>query len=162
MNKLSPQEIAARNAANKAANKVRDRAFSQRRAGRRRERDAAESAARQSDAYNAYEAANRAFDEALNARRLVLETIDQKIAEMQQQRAELEASEQTKVIAARAAESAAFKEWKAVEHELLQQVDNKYPDMVNCNYVSVWTPTPEVLSAMEQAYNDALKDAGNA
>lgn len=152
MSKMTPEQKAA----NKAAQKVRDRAFTARRREYYKARDEAEHMAEESAFARRREQAVEAMDKEWRARNEACKAIENKIIELQ------EKLERTKKLFAMSMEpkksdrDAAVREFHAHVDHLRDLVDERFPGMKDCRYVSQWQIPADVQAEMDAAAKETI------
>lgn len=137
--------------ANKAANKVRDKAFS----ARRREYNAAQTAATEkaatSECRKLVEAANADWDREWDDRNRTISDIEREIAELEERKGRIKAQYALSLRPKKEARDAAHVAFRKHERDLQDAVNAQYLDVVGVWYVSQWKIPADVQAQMDAA-----------
>ncbi|KVP96592.1 hypothetical protein WJ97_11955 [Burkholderia ubonensis] len=124
--------------ANEAAAMERTQAFNARRRVYQEEHEAAEKAADQLPEQVELEAARAAVDAATEERTQALAAIDEQIAHLQAQRVAVDEQHRVVLEGVRQRRDAAWSARATAGWKLKAEVNERYPDMVNCWHPSLW------------------------
>jgi hypothetical protein len=147
MSKLTPLHKEA----NKAAYKIRDRAFAERKRAYRKAINEAEQRVEQSDVKRAVDAAQEAFDRAIEEHDAAADSLRRQILALQEQLAQIKSANNLNLEIPKSVRMDAWQKWRDAKDAAIDEVNARFPDLPLLTYVGAWAIPPDVQAEMEAA-----------